>query len=58
MLNDLQQYVAVFAHLTLACTFGLSMAIGIAGVTHTATPFACQTCKVQAVHVAAPVRRV
>ncbi len=58
MLNDIQQYVCVFAHLTMACTLGLSLAIGIAGVTHSPSPFVCQTCKVEAVLVPAKVRRV
>jgi hypothetical protein len=57
MLNDVQQYVSVFAHLTIACTLGLSLAIGIAGVSHSPSPFACQTCKVEAVAVPVNVRR-
>jgi hypothetical protein len=58
MLNDVQQYVSVFAHLTIACTFGLSLAIGIAGVSNSPSPFACQICKTQAVALSAIVRRV
>jgi hypothetical protein len=54
MLNDIQQYVSVFAHITLACTLGLSLAIGIAGATHAPSPFASQTGKTQAVLI--PVR--
>lgn len=44
MLTDVQHYVSVFAHLALACTFGLTLAIGIAGVSHANTPLGCRTC--------------
>jgi hypothetical protein len=44
MLNDVQHYVSVFAHLALACTFGLSLAIGIAGASHAKTPLGCRAC--------------
>jgi hypothetical protein len=44
MLTDVQHYVSVFAHLALACTFGLTLAIGVAGVSHAKTPLGCRTC--------------
>jgi hypothetical protein len=42
MLNDLQRYVSVFAHLTVVCTFGLSMVIAVAGASQVAVPFGVQ----------------
>jgi hypothetical protein len=48
MLNDVQHYVSIFTHLALACTFGLSLAIGIAGVSHAKTPLGCRTCDLTA----------
>ena len=48
MLTDVQHYVSVFAHLALACTFGLTLAIGIAGVSHAKTPLGCRTCDLSA----------
>jgi hypothetical protein len=44
MLNDVQHYVSIFAHLAVACTFGLSLAIGVAGASHAKTPLGCRTC--------------
>ena len=44
MLNDLQYYVSAFVQLTVASTFGLALAIGVAGVTHSKLPLLCQEC--------------
>jgi hypothetical protein len=44
MLNDVQHYVSVFAHLAVTCTFGLSLAIAIAGVSQAKGPLACGAC--------------
>jgi hypothetical protein len=57
MLNDVQHYVSVFAHLAVACTFGLSLAIGIAGVSHAKTPLGCRACSdVSTAKVYAPIK--
>jgi hypothetical protein len=51
LVQAVQSYVAAFAQLALGCTFGLAMAISIAGVSRVDTPFACRSCAT----VAAPV---
>jgi hypothetical protein len=44
MLNDLQYYISACVQLTLASTFGLALAIGAAGLSHTKLPFGCPGC--------------
>jgi hypothetical protein len=44
LVQAVQSYVAAFAQLALGCTFGLAMAISIAGVSRLDTPFACRSC--------------
>lgn len=47
MLNDLQYYVSAFVQLTVASTFGLALAIGVAGVSHSKHPLLCKDCVAQ-----------
>lgn len=51
MLNDLQYYVSAFAQLTVASTFGLALAIGVAGVSHSKNPLMCKDCVTQSLVV-------
>jgi hypothetical protein len=38
MFNELQNVIAAFVHLAVACTFGLSLAVGVAGMMHSHSP--------------------
>jgi hypothetical protein len=58
MLNDVQHYVSVFAHLALACTFGLSLAIGVAGAAHGKAPLGCRACAEQVVAKVTPSLKI
>jgi hypothetical protein len=51
LVQAVQSYVTAFAQLALGCTFGLAMAISIAGVSRFDTPFSCRSCAA----LAAPV---
>jgi hypothetical protein len=44
MLSHVQTYVTVFANVAMICTFGLSLAIGAAGLTHSKLPIDCKAC--------------
>jgi hypothetical protein len=56
MLKSLEAAVSAFMQLTVACTLGLSIAIGVAGVTQSKSPFECSTCgAVAAITVAVSV---
>lgn len=44
MMKALQDYVAVAAHLALACTLGLNIAIVAAGFARNYVPVGCKAC--------------
>ena len=50
MLNDLQYYVSAFVQLTVASTFGLALAIGVAGISHLKHPLMCKDCVAQSTY--------
>jgi hypothetical protein len=44
MIKSLEAAVSAVMQLTVTCTLGLSIAIGVAGVTKSKMPFACSDC--------------
>jgi hypothetical protein len=54
MIKSLEAAVSAFMQLTVVCTLGLSIAIGVAGVTKSKSPFGCSDCAAIAVVLAKP----
>jgi hypothetical protein len=44
MMQQIENVISAFAQLAVACTLGLSLAIGVAGITNSSMPLKCLDC--------------